>query len=109
MRTTNLLIVATLLIGLPLVVLAQGPDSARDEAAIRQIVQYYFDALKNNDAESLKAFHPKAKWQRGRRAISEISGTSRCQSPKQRAPSHATVKPPKILAIDITGGVATAN
>ena len=63
MGKRNLLLSATLLVSLPLVAVAQGPDRARDEAAIRQVVQYYFDAMKNDDVESLKkAFHPKAKW-----------------------------------------------
>ena len=54
MRTKNLLLAATLLITLPLLVVAQEPDKAKDESAIRQIVQYYVDAIKNDDAESLK-------------------------------------------------------
>jgi putative lumazine-binding protein len=34
-----------------------------DETAIRQVVQYYYDGIKNHDGSILrKAFHPKAKW-----------------------------------------------
>ena len=114
MRTKNLLLAATLLISLPLLVLAQGPDRAGDEAAIRQIVQYYFDAMKNNDAESLKkAFHPKAKWLNAGdkgylREISQERVAANLQSNARRhmPKLNATMK---IVAIDITGGVASAK
>jgi hypothetical protein len=114
MRTKNLLLAATLLISLPLLVLAQEPDRARDEAAIRQIVQYYFDAMKNDDAESLKkAFHPKAKWlNAGDKGylweISQERVTANLQSNVRRhMPTlNATMR---IVAIDITGGVASAK
>ena len=114
MRTKNLLLAAMLLISLPLLVLAQGPDRARDEAAIRQIVQYYFDAMKNNDAESLKkAFHPKAKWlNAGDKGnlweISQERVAANLQSnARRRMPTlNATMK---IVAIDITGGAASAK
>ena len=49
MRTKNLFLAATLLVGLPLVVVAQESSSAQDEAAIRQTVQHYFDAMTTND------------------------------------------------------------
>ena len=114
MQTKNLWLAATLLIGLPLVVLAQGPDRARDEAAIRQIVQYYFDAMKNDDAESLKkAFHPKAKWLNAgdKGYLWEISQERVAANLQSNARRHMpTVNATtKILAIDITGGVATAK
>ena len=114
MRTKSLLLAATVLISLPLLVLAQGPDRAGDETAIRQIVQYYFDAIKNNDAESLKkAFHPKAKWLNAgdtghlweisqERVAANLQSNARRHMPKP----NATVK---IVAIDITGGVASAK
>ena len=114
MRTKNLLLAATLLISLPLLVLAQGTDRVRDEAAIRQIVQYYFDAVNNNDADSLKkAFHPKAKWfnagDKGylweisqERVAANLQHNARGHMPK----SNATLK---IVAIDITGGAASAK
>jgi hypothetical protein len=114
MQTKNLFLAATLLISLPLLVLAQGPDRAGDEAAIRQTVQYYFDAMQNNDAESLKkAFHPKAKWlnagEKGylweisqERVAANLQNNARRHLPK----SNATMK---VLAIDITGGVASAK
>lgn len=114
MRRKNLLLAATLLISLPLMVLAQGPDRTGDEAAIRQIVQYYFDAVKNDDAESLKkAFHPKAKWLNAGdkgylREISLERVAANLQSNARRHLSKcdATMK---ILSIDITGGVASAK
>ena len=114
MRTENLWLAAMLLIGLPLVVPAQGPDRARDEGAIRQVVQYYFDAMKNNDAESLKkAFHPKAKWLNAgdkgylweisqKRVAANLQSNARRHTPTVNATT-------KILSIDITGGVATAK
>ena len=114
MRTKNLLLAAMLLISLPLLVLAQGPDRARDEAAVRQIIQYYFDAMKNDDAESLKkAFHPKAKWLNAgdtghlweisqERVAASLQSNARRHMPKP----NATVK---IVVIDITGGVASAK
>ena len=114
MRTKNLLLAATLLISLPLLVLAQEPDRTKDEAAIRQIVQYYFDAMKNDDAESLKkAFHPKAKWLNAgdkgylweisqERVAANLQSNARRHMPK----SNATMK---IVTIDITGGVASAK
>ena len=114
MRIKNLWLAATLLIGLPLAVLTQGPDSARDEAAIRQIVQYYFDAMKNNDAESLKkAFHPKAKWLNAgdKGYLWEISQERVAANLRSNARRHMpTVNATtKILSVDITGGVATAK
>ena len=107
-------IAATLLISLPLLALAQGPDSGRDEAAIRQSVQYYFDAMKNNDAESLKkAFHPKAKWLNAgdKGYLWEISQERVAANLQSNARRHmlklnATMK---IVAIDITGSVASAK
>jgi hypothetical protein len=114
MQTKNLFLAATLLISVPLLVLAQGPDRAGDEAAIRQTVQYYFDAMQNNDAESLKkAFHPKAKWlnagEKGylweisqERVAANLQSNARRHLPK----SNATLK---VLAIDITRGVASAK
>jgi hypothetical protein len=114
MRTKNLLLAATLLVGLPLLVLAQKPDTARDEASIRQVVQYYFDAVKNDDAESLsRAFHPKAKWfnagDKGylweisqERVAANLKSNARRHMPKSNAAM-------KIVTIDITGGVASAK
>lgn len=59
----NLLLIAILLLSLSDSVAAQQPDRAKEEALIKQTVQYYFDGLDNSDVESLKsAFHPKAKW-----------------------------------------------
>jgi len=114
MRTKNLLLAATLLISLTLLVLAQEPARARDEAAIKQIVQYYFDAMKNDDAESLKkAFHPKAKWLNAgdKGYLWEISQERIADNLRSNAQRHvpkpnATVK---IVVIDITGGVASAK
>jgi hypothetical protein len=43
--------------------LAQETGEAVDVAAIRQVVQYYFEGWKNDDANIMKkAFHPKAKF-----------------------------------------------
>ena len=114
MRTKNLLLAATLLIGLPLLVVAQETDKAKDESAIRQIVQYYVDAIKNDDAESLKkASHPKAKWlNAGDKGylweISQERVAANLQSNARRGMGkmNATTK---IVAIDITGGVASAK
>ncbi len=51
-----------LLLCLPALSFAQQIKSA-DETAIRQVVQYYYDGMKNHDVSILKkAFHPKAKW-----------------------------------------------
>ena len=114
MRPKHLLLAVTLLLGLPLLVLAQQPDKAKDESAIRQIVQYYFDAMKNDDAQSLKkAFHPKAKWLNAgdKGYLWEISQERVAANLRSRAQRHmpkpnATMK---IVAIDITGGVASAK
>lgn len=114
MRTKNLLLAATLLISLPLLVLAQGPERARDEAAVRQIVQYYFDAMRNDDAESLnKAFHPKAKWlnagDKGHLweiSLERVAANLKSNGRRQEAKMNPTMK---IVAIDITGGVASAK
>ena len=114
MRTKNLLLAATLLISLPLLALAQEPDKAKDESAIRQIVQYYVDAIKNDDAESLKkAFHPKAKWLNAgdKGYLWEISQERVAANLRSNVQRHvpqpnATVK---IVVIDIAGGVASAK
>ncbi len=61
MRGKILLLVAALLL-LSAAASAQETGNAEDVAAIRQVVQYYFEGWKNDDAESMKkAFHPKAK------------------------------------------------
>jgi hypothetical protein len=114
MRTKNLLLAGLLLISLPLLALAQGGDRARDEAAIRQVVQYYFDAMKNNDAERLKkAFHPKAKWLNAgdKGYLWEISQERVAANLERNARRHMPQlnASMKVVAIDITGDVASAK
>lgn len=113
MRMKNLLLATTLLFSLPLLVSAQG-DSESVRAAIRQTLQYYSDAMKNNDAQSLrKAFHPKAKsfnaGDRGRLweiSFERIAANLQSNARRQMSQSNANLK---IVAIDITGDTATAK
>ena len=61
MKGKFLLLVAALLL-LSGAASAQETGNAEDVAAIKQVVQYYFEGWKNDDPESIKkAFHPKAK------------------------------------------------
>lgn len=58
-----LLVAMLLLLNLSASVAAQQSGRVKEEALIKQTVQYYFDGLDNFDVESMKkAFHPKAKW-----------------------------------------------
>ena len=62
MNSARLTLMTGLLLCLPALSFAQEVNGA-DEAAIRKVVQYYFEGVKAHDVSVLrKAFHPKAKW-----------------------------------------------
>jgi len=114
MQRKCLLTLALLVVSVPVLALAQENDLDKDRAAIRQTVQYYFDALKNDDAESLKkALHPKAKWFNAgdKGDLVEISQQRVLANLKSNAQRHFEIPNAsmKIVAIDITGGVAAVK
>jgi hypothetical protein len=100
----------------PALALAQATDTTKEEAVIRQVIQYYLDGKKNNDAESLKkALHPKAKifslpivHRTGKGNLREISGQLYVNY--RRADHRQRLRPfvQKILSIDVTDNTTAA-
>jgi hypothetical protein len=95
----------------PALAAAQQTESSPDAAALRQIVQYYFEGWQKDDPNLIsKAFHPKAKLF----AISDkndLKEITRNQV-QDALKSNLRRKVPKVEAIlkvnsiDVTGGVA---
>ena len=79
-----------------------------DDAAIRQIVQYYFDGSKNNDVALLKkAIHPSAKWL----ALTQSNGNGLREITVARTYANIEGRKPinlvgRIVSVDVTGKAA---
>jgi putative lumazine-binding protein len=79
-----------------------------DDAAIRQIVQYYFDGSRNNDVSLLrKAIHPSAKWL----ALAQSNGNGLREIKVARTYVNIEGRNPinlmgRIVSIDVTGKAA---
>jgi hypothetical protein len=93
---------------------AQEAGNAQDVAAIRQLVQYYFEGWKNDDAESLKkAFHPKAKFY----GISDDNGLKETSQSQVYAALKENIRRGtpkvdaslKIISIDAVGTAASVK
>jgi hypothetical protein len=102
---------------LPELALAQATETTKEETAIRQVIQYYLDGRKNNNAESLKkAIHPKAKifslpvvHRTGKGDLSEISGELYVKYRSAERPKWPRPFVQKIVSIDVTGNTAAVK
>jgi hypothetical protein len=114
MKKMVLLSIITLLFALPTIGVAQE-NRGSDDAAIRQIIQYYVEGWKYNNVESIKkAFHPKARLYfqttGGEKALAETTG-ERFFTTVERNGLSKDPKPfsSKIISVDVTGNAAIAK
>jgi hypothetical protein len=117
MKRTIMVLGVTLLLSVGAFVTAQTKKSA-DEAAIRQVVQLYFDGWHNNDAESImKAFHSKARVFSystqncpGNTDLSSVTGEEFSENFKHIG-RRSEPKPftPKVVSVDIPGDMAVVK
>lgn len=84
----------------------------KDEEAVKQVIQSYFDALKYFDADKAKlAIHDKAKlfYQDGKRLV-EVSGKRFCENlAHSKKPTAPVPYIEKILFVDINGDLAVVK
>ncbi len=113
MKRVSLLVAVTALLLLPNAAHAQQSESAKDEEAIRQVVQYYLDGITNGDIGSMKkAFHPKAKYFVIRYGgLEEISQERVYRNMRDniRRQSEKDPAPKRVVSVDVTGEAATAK
>ncbi|HEX8772933.1 MAG TPA: nuclear transport factor 2 family protein [Pyrinomonadaceae bacterium] len=111
MSRIHLLLMTSLLLITP--ALAQESAKVSDEAAIRGVIQYYFDGISKDDVESMKkAFHPKAKYFVIRYGgLEEVSQERVYLNMKDNARRQAgkDTAPKRIVSIDLTGDAAIAK
>ena len=112
MKRSGTLLLATTLLVFSATVYAQDAPMAREEAAIRRVVQLYFGASNSHDAEALaRATHPGAK---GFYVVGDRLGevTRRHEVAAYREARRRGVPPfagtLKIVSVDVTGGEAAS-
>ncbi len=102
-------------LALPLAALtAAGPRRNPDEQAIRRhIERYYFEGVRNSDtAAAHRAFHPVAKMyflRDGGFAERSIPDWLTAIADKAPNPPRPDSFPRRVVAVDVTGGAATAK
>ena len=113
MKKTYFLLTATLLLLLPASVPARQSGDAEEDAAVRQVVNYYLKGITDGDVESMKkAFHPKAKYLSMRYGdLDEIPLEQVYRNMRDNA--HRQVgkdpSPKRIVSVDVRGLAATAK
>ena len=111
MKVKFILLIVFVLLGIPT---GFAQTNQNDDAAIRQLVESYFDGWKNNDVESMKkAFNPKAKWfvTSNMGDLTEIKMdkvfANLADNARQKAENLNIIT--RILSSDVTGAMASVK
>ena len=113
MKKANFALAVALLVCAPCLSFAQQIAGA-EEAAIRQVVQHYFNGIIHNDAESLRhAVHLRGKWffQSNTNELMEVSQQRIYNNVRDNARRGISRQPAalRIVSIDITNRVAAVK